>query len=96
MKIPTTITAEADGACIFEADVICHIDAHRDRYGELEWIVDQYVITDERRVWDDTQQKWRTEVREIAVPERLAEVFDHYLNKRWMAEQIHERLMEAM
>jgi hypothetical protein len=94
MKIETTISAIHGGLCIFEADVTCEIDWRKDRYGELEWHVDQYVVTGKRRKWDDMAQKWVEFPHDVAVPEKLAEVFDTYLDREKMEKYIHEQLAD--
>jgi hypothetical protein len=93
MRISTTITAEKDGITLFETDVDCDIVYSKDRYGELEWHVDQYVATENRKVWDEMGQKWVQREFTTSVPENLAEVFDEHLDRKWMEEQILEQLM---
>jgi hypothetical protein len=96
MLINTTITAEKDGITLFETDVICSIVYEVDRrHNELEWHVDQYIIEEKRRVWDDTAAKWIEIKVQTAVPEKLAEVFDEYLDHDWIDERVRENLVES-
>lgn len=95
MKIETTITAIKNGVCLFESDFIASIDYHIDRYGELEWHVDEYIAEDKRRTWDEMAGKWRVEKISVAVPDKLAEVLDEYLDHAWMEEQIRERIADC-
>jgi hypothetical protein len=95
MKIRTTITAMKDGVCLFETDATAEIDYSRDRYGELEWHVDQWTVTGSGPdVWDTLRGEWKRTEIEVAVPEKLAEVFDTYMDSAWMEEQIREQLMD--
>ena len=96
MLIETTITAEKDGITLFETDVICCIEYTVDRrHSELEWHVDQYIIEEKRRVWDDTAGKWTESKVQTAVPKKLAEVFDEYLDIAWIDERVRENLVES-
>jgi hypothetical protein len=95
MLIETTITAEKDGITLFETDVICCIEYTVDRYNELEWNVQEYLIEEKRRVWDDTAGKWRESKVQTAVPNKLAEVFDEYLDTAWIDERVRENLVES-
>jgi len=92
MKIDTTITAMKDGLCLFETDVTCSIDYSKDRYGELEWHVDEYIISAQRDVWDEMAQKFVKREFVTSVPEMLASVFDTYLDRERMEEHIREEL----
>jgi hypothetical protein len=94
MKIETTISCIIGGECLFEADVTCEIDHHRDRYGELEWHVDQYIIVGTRRKWDDMAQTWKEIPHEVAVPDKLADVLDIYLDREKIEAKIHENLAD--
>ena len=96
MLINTTITAEKDGITLFETDVICCIEYTVDRrHNELEWNVQEYLIEEKRRTWDDTAGAWRESKVQTAVPEKLAEVFDEYLDIAWMDEKVRENLVES-
>ena len=95
MKIDTTITALKDGLVLFETDVTFSIDYSKDRYGELEWNVDEYIVSEKRKVWDEMAQKWTEREFTTSVPEPLAEVFDTYLDRTWMEEQIREYLRDC-
>jgi hypothetical protein len=95
MLINTTITAEKDGITLFETDVICCIEYTVDRrHNELEWNVQEYLIEEKRRTWDDTAGKWTESKVQTAVPEKLAEVFDEYLDHDWIDERVRERLAD--
>lgn len=94
MLIETTITAEKDGVTLFETDVICSIDYTVDRYNELEWEVESYLIEETRRTWDDTAQKWIERKIQTTVPDKLAEVFDEYLDHDRMDQKVREHLIE--
>jgi hypothetical protein len=95
MKIETTITGIKDGVVLFEQDVNVYVIPNVDRWNELNWVVDQYTISGTRRVWDDTAGKWcKTEI-EVAVPDKLADVFDVYLDRANVEEAIRDRLIEA-
>jgi hypothetical protein len=94
MKIETTISCIIGGVCLFETDVTAVIDYKVDRrYGELEWWVDEYRVEGEQRVWakDGTSS---LQAVSITVPDNLAEVFDQYVAREWMEEQIRERLAD--
>jgi hypothetical protein len=95
MLIETTITAMKDGICLFETDVVCSIEYTVDRrHNELEWNVQEYLIEETRRMWDDTAGKWIESKVRTAVPNKLAEVFDEYLDTAHMDEKVREQLSD--
>jgi hypothetical protein len=94
MKIETTVTGMKDGICVFEQDVIVSVVYDVDRDNELTWSVDEYIIEGPKRVWDDTAQKWTYPVIAVSAPECLAKVFDEYLDKEALEEELIERLID--
>ena len=95
MKIPTTITAMKDNICLFETDAIAHVEYDFDEFGGISWFVDQWTVEEASQVWNDTRRVWEKRTKVAAVPETLAKVFDSYMDKEWLEEQLIERLLDA-
>lgn len=95
MKIETTITVLEQGVCIIECDVTANIDYKIDRrHGELEWWVDQYTVEGEHRIWDMHGVSHGTQKVCVVIPDKLAEVFDEYLDREKIGEQVREHLAD--
>jgi hypothetical protein len=85
-----------DGVCILECDVTAVIDYKVDRrHNELEWWVDEYRLEGDQYIWGDKGESLGVKNVCVVVPEKLAEVFDDYLDKDWMDEQVRERLADS-
>ena len=95
MKIRTTITAEKDGLTLFETDVVAHVEYDFDEFGGISWHVDQWTVEEQYEVWNNTHHFFEKRTKSAAVPEALAKVFDSYMDKEWLEEQLIERLLDA-
>jgi hypothetical protein len=95
MKISTTITAMKDNICLFETDAIAHVEYDFDEFGGISWFVDQWTVEERQAVWNDARGIWEQHTKVAAVPEALAKVFDSYMDKEWLEEQLIERLLDA-
>lgn len=94
-NIQTTVSVTKDGYCILEQDVtVCVLYEIREG-GEVTWSVDRYLIFGTKVAFDPVARVNRQIWNDIEVPEVLAKVFDAYLDRDWIEEQLGEQLQAS-
>lgn len=94
MQIETTIEAMERGVCLFSTDVTVSVDYTVDDNDNVLWRVDEYIVQGDQCIWRPDGTYTREKVRH-SVPEYLSSVFDRYLNKQQIEDEIIERLLES-
>lgn len=95
MKIETTIECTERGVCLFSTDLTVVIGYRVDADNELRWWVDEFLIEGEHAIWSTNgTYDGRRPVSHV-VPLHLAEVFNRYLKRDKIEEEIIDRLIDS-